>query len=215
MNLKARAEIRHAAQRSRRAPRKPVKVLATFDRGCELGDDITPAPVELTVEATNAELELAAWFDDDWWTEIVQRWADDPVAVHIAPTPGALLHPMVVHQLEMLLRVTPQWRLIGHTYVDDAVTEDDIAQLASSPYHEIRFIDRPRPGTPVSDRCTWKPSLAELLGRIRQEQSRLGATTPVLVRLPSSKATPSSPSMPTADRKHESSASPKPVEKAQ
>ena len=198
MDLERRVETRHVVQRSRRAPREPARIVATFDEGCELGDEVILAPIELTIEPTNAEMETASWFNDFWWTDVIQRWNDCSVTVHIAPTPGALLHPVVLYQLDMLWRVAPNWRIVGHAYTDDIVTDEAIDQLASSPYHEVHFTDQPRPGAPSSDRCTWRRPLEDLFGRIRRAQSRVGAVTPILVRLPqqktgSHKNTPTTP----------------------
>ena len=194
MDLDDHSEIRRATEGSRRAPSEPTRIIATYDNGA-LGADIERGPIVLTIEATNGDSGLAPWLDDIWWTEVIQRWADCHVTVCIAPTPGALLHPVVLHQVEMLRRVVPDWRIVGHAHVDDVASDDDATRLAGSPYHEVRFIDRPRPGTAPSDRCTWKLTVEGLLGRIRNEQSRLGVTLPVLVRLPATppEAAPSSP----------------------
>lgn len=212
MDLEERAEIRHATQRTRRRPRKTVHVLAAFEGNGSLGDDVAPAPLELTIEATNARLEIAPWLVDEWWTEVIRRWADCPVTVHISPTPGALLHPVVLHQLQMLRRVTPSWRLVGHAYADDVPTEDAVAEFVKAPYHEVRFTDQPRWGTSQGDRFSWTPPLEELFARIHREHSRLGTTAPVLVRLPSTVPKASGLSKPTADPTGESPASPEPIE---
>lgn len=212
MELEERAEIRHATQRTRRGPRKMVHVLAAFEGNGSLGDDVAPAPLDLTIEATNTKLEIAPWLEDEWWTEVIQRWVECPVTVHISPTPGALLHPLVLHQLQMLRRVTPSWRLVGQAYMDDLPTEDAVAELVKSPYHEVRFIDQPRWGAPERDRFSWAPPLEELFARIRREQTRLGTTAPVLVRLPSTNAKPPSVLTSTAEPPVEASASPEPIE---
>jgi len=212
MDLEACAEIRRATQRSRRGPREPVQVIATFGGEGGLGNDVPMGPVELTIEATNTKLEIAPWLADEWWTEVIQRWADCPVTVHIAPTPGALLLPVVLHQLQMLRRVTPSWWLVGHAYLDDLPTEDAVAELVKSPYHEVRFIDQPRWGAPERDRFSWAPPLEELFARIRREQTRLGTTAPVLVRLPSTNAKVPSVSTSTAEPAAEASTSPEPIE---
>lgn len=212
MDLEERAEIRHATQRTRRGPRKTVHVLAAFESDGSLGDNVAPAPLELTIEATNTKLEIAPWLVDEWWTEVIRRWADCPVTLHISPTPGALLHPVVLHQLQMLRRVTPSWWLVGHAYVDDLPTEDAVAELIKGPYHEVRFTDRPRWGPPQGDRFSWTPPLEELFARIRREHSRLGTTAPVLVRLPSKEPKASGVSTPNANRGDEAPPSPEPIE---
>jgi hypothetical protein len=194
MDLDGHSEVRRATEGSRRAPSEPTRIVAAFDNGA-LGEDIERGPIVLTIEATSNDSGLAPWLDDIWWTEVIQRWADCQVTVCIAPTPGALLHPVVLHQVEMLRRVVPDWRIIGKAHVDDVASDDDATRLAGSPYHEVRFIDQVHPGAAPSDRCTWKLTLEELFGRIRSEQSRLGVTLPVLVRLPATlpETAPSSP----------------------
>jgi len=197
MDLDGHSDMRRAAEGSRQAPREPTRIVATFDNGA-LSEDIERGPIVLTIEATNSDSALAPWLDDIWWTEVIQRWADCHVTACIAPTPGALLHPVVLHQVEMLRRVLPDWRIVGHAYFDDVASDDDATRLAGSPYHEVRFIDQPRLRTPPSDRCTWKLTLEGLFGRIRNEQSRLGVSLPVFVRLPASppetaSASPASP----------------------
>lgn len=187
MDVEERTQIRHATQSNRRPPQCPARILATFDAGHDFSNDASTAPIDLTVEVTNSDLELAPWLNDDWWAEAIHRWADCPLTVHVAPTQGALLHPVVLHHLEMLRRVTPQWRLVGHAFADDVSTDDAIDRLATSPYHEVRFVDQARPGSPRSERRTWTMSIPELLGRIRAAQSRVGASTPILVRLPATR----------------------------
>ena len=182
---KLHTEVRKATQRLRRPPTEPHHIRVSFEGGGELGDDIVPAPVELIIEATNAAGELAGWFSDYWWTEVIQRWGEEPVTVHIAPTPSALLHPVMLNKLEMLRRVASRWRVVGHTYASEVATDDAIESLATSPYDEVRFIDQPRPGV-LPDRRRWELPLGELFGCIRRAQERAGTVRPILTRLPSS-----------------------------
>lgn len=207
MDLDGQSDMRRAAEGSRRAPREPTRIVATFDNGA-LGKDIERGPIVLTIEATSGDSELAPWLDDIWWTGVIQRWAECHVTVCIAPTPGALLHPVVLHQVEMLRRVVPDWRIVGHAYVDDVPSDDDATRLAGSPYHEVRFIDQPRLGTPPSDRCTWKLTVDGLFVRICNEQSRLGVSLPVLVRLPATPPETASASPASARRAATTATSP-------
>ncbi|MCH7885239.1 MAG: hypothetical protein IIC01_08320 [Planctomycetes bacterium] len=192
-----RSQLRNETERRRRAPPEPTHVLATFDHGGQLGGDTTHGPIELAVEVTDPDGKLADWFDDNWWTEVLQRWGDDPVTLRMAPTPQALLHPTVLHHLEMLRRVAPRWRIVGHAYVGDVASDEAVATAAGSAYHEIRFLDRPRPGASASDRADWQLPLAELFGRIRQAQIEMNATAPILVRLPGEAAGPAPTPPPT------------------
>lgn len=198
MDLEEYREARNATQNNRHGPRKPVKILAAFGGGGKLPPEDVSGPVELTVEATDSDLDVASWLTDEWWAEVIQRWADRPVTVHVAPTPAALLHPVLLYQLAMLRRVTPTWRLVGQGYVDDVVTDDAVTELAGSPYHEVRFTEQYRPGVPAPERRSWTVALDELFGRIRKEQMRVAAFTPILVRLPSGSGDAVAPERPVA-----------------
>ena len=189
MDDKSRLQARQATERLRRPPSEPRRIHLGFESEGKLGEQIVPAPAELALETTNAEGELAAWFHDGWWTEVIQRWGDDPLSVHITPTPSALLHMVVLHQLEMIRRVAPTWRIVGHAYRDDLTDEDAIDRLACCPYDEIRVIDQARHSRAPSDRCLGIP-LNEIFGRIRREQARAGTARPILVRLPAGASEP-------------------------
>jgi len=167
----------------RRAPGEPLYVVVPFGGIGHLPERGDTDDVELTIEATNADQELAVWCEDDWWTDVIVRWADCRVTVRFSPTPGALLHPVILYQLEMLRRVTPNWRLIGYGYRDDVTSFNDVAAIARSWYHEVRFIDQPRPGLVAADRFGSAARLDELFGRVRRAQVDVGMTTPILVRL--------------------------------
>ena len=184
MDLEEYGEARNATQNNRHGPREQVKILAAFGGDGKLPPEDASGPVELTIEATDSDLDVASWLTDEWWAEVIQRWADRRVTLHVAPTPAALLHPVLLYQLAMLRRVTPTWRLVGQGYVDDVVTDEAVTELAGSPYHEVRFTEQYRPGVPAPERRSWTVALEELFGRIRREQMRVGALTPILVRLP-------------------------------
>ena len=183
MDSKTRLEVRHATQRLRRPPSKPLRIRASFESDGKLGENLVAAPAELTVEATGPDGEPASWLNDAWWTEVIQRWGDELITVHIAPTASALLHAVVLHQVEMVKRVVPGWRVVGHAYRNDVGSDEAIGQLALSPYDEVRFIDQPRPGS-GSSRARWGLALDELFGQVRREQARVGTTKPILIRLP-------------------------------
>lgn len=183
MDLKAQREIRRSVESRRQAPREPAEVLAAYDGG-GIGGYVAAGPILLTIEATNGDSELASWLDDLWWTDVIQRWAEYAVTVAVAPTPGALLNPVVLHHVEMLRRVLPAWRIIGHAYRDDLAHDEEIIRVANSPYHEVRFFDQSRPRPSQSDQPARALALEELFGRIRREQLRMNLTRPALVRLP-------------------------------
>lgn len=178
--------MREETQKMRCPPGESVRITASFDSTGELEGEFPAGPKELTIEATNDEGELAVWFDDYWWTDLIERWGYDPVTLHLAATSAALTHPVVLHQMEMVCRVAPRWRMVGHAYRTDISSDDSIELLAASPYHEVRFIDEARPGGPaLSSPGRVDLPIEELFGRIRTEQIRIGATRPVMVRLPS------------------------------
>ena len=184
MTLHEREDARSEVEHSRQKPSEPAQVVAAF--GAEGKLDLAPDATALTVtiECTNDAMEFASWLTDDWWTTLMHHWADRTITLHIAPTPTALLNPVLLYQLAMLRRVTPEWRIIGQAFVDDVITDEAVAELAKSPYHEVRFRDCPRVTAPPSDRSSWTPTIEDLFGRLRREQARLGRTMPILVRLP-------------------------------
>lgn len=168
---------------SRRGPLEPVRIHIAFDGTEDLSDDSQTGPMELTLEPTNVEGELAHWLRDDFWTDVINRLADRPCTIHFLPTVGAALHPVILHQVEMLHRVTPSWRSVAHAYAEDFGTDEDVRHIAGSAYSELRILDGRRPGSPASDLPTHTRSVEDLFGEIRRRQNGLGATTPVLVRL--------------------------------
>lgn len=195
MTFSSRQKVRGVTRQTRRPPRSPARIVATYDLGGDLVERISPGPVEIVIEATNEAGELAPWFDDAWWTELIQRRGDDPVTIHIRATPGALLHPVVLHQVEMIRRVTPIWRIIGTAIRDDLATDEAIALVARSLYHLVRFHDESDAGAAETGSCPPHMPIDELFGRIRREQKRLGVTGPGLVRLPASDRDPTLPGL--------------------
>lgn len=191
-------DARRVSLADRGRPRCPAAVTVKFDSQGGIPEQALGGAMRLTIEATDAQGELSLWLDDDWWSEVIRHWADEEVAVIVAATPGALLHPLVLHQLIMLRRVVPPWRLIGEAYVGEVTTDEQVKDLAVSCYHEVRLFDQTRPGVGTgADRCNWSLSISELFGRIRAAQNRVGAKTPVLVRLPGDKPPSTAPTPPT------------------
>ena len=175
---------RNAVEQQRRAPLRTTHLVATFASGARLPDDVPPGPLQIVIESTNAEGDLAPWFHDDWFTELIPRFGDDFVTLRIAPTPDAMLHPCVWHQAEMVRRVLPHWRVIATAYLSDIRTTEDIRAIASSPYHEVRFFDQVRAGVYLHARMSPPMTVEELIGRIRRQQVAETGRAPVLVRLP-------------------------------
>lgn len=169
-----------AAQR--RAPNQPTCVDVPFSGSEDIIVRLPAAPLQLNIFATDATGETAPWFDDMWWMELIGRYADEALTVVIIPTPAALLHPVVLHHLEMIFRVVPGWRMAGYAFVDDLQTLDEWELAARSAYHELRLLDRLRnPSLPT--RMEVKP-LDEVIGEIRRAQQRMSAKRPTIIRLP-------------------------------
>ncbi len=219
MEMTSRTEIRRSVLGRRHAPKEPTRLVATFDSGRKVsaetpretratGRNACDSPhglADLLIEPTDAEGNLADWFNDRWWTDVIQHWGDQMITVMIAPCPAALPHPVVLYHMEMIRRVVPRWRTVGHAYVDDLSTDDDLAMIAGSPYHEVRFLSQRRPGVPPADRCDWNLPIEQLISRIRGHQYRIGRVAPVMVRLPAVAASRST--RPAAASKREASAS--------
>lgn len=184
MDLESQVERRGATIRRRRAPGAPARVHLPFDAPVTVRDDSPIGPMELDIEATGPDGTFAAWLDDEWWAEAITHWAEDDVTVRIAPTPDALTHPILRHQLEMLRRVVPSWKLVAYSYRDDVDPESDIAEVATAPFHEIRFLDALRPDRPAGDRPAKVKPLPVLFSRIRSVQMERRVVTPILVRMP-------------------------------
>lgn len=191
MDPASRDRVRTTTEHHRKPPAPAEKARVLFAGSGELAPELSNHPIELFLEVTDAEGELATWFHDGWWTEMLARWAETPITVFVEPTPLALLHPVVLYEVEMLYRMAPQWRLVGYVYRDDLSTDDDVATLAGSAYQEVRFIDENRPGQFLNDRLDCEIKIEQLFARIRREQARVGSTRPALVRLPSKTYQPS------------------------
>jgi len=171
----------------------PGQLRAAFDGRGQLPRSAPTWPVELLVEPTGPDAAFADWLDDAWWTSLFEYFGDVPVTLRIAPTPDALLHPVLLYQLEMVRRVVPHWRIVGTAYVTDAATDEAIAQLAQSPYDEVRFMDGPRPGSGGAGQPEFCLPVEKLLERIRSEQRRLGTGRPAVMRVRSSDPPAESP----------------------
>jgi hypothetical protein len=134
-------------------------------------------PTEIRLEATDDQGELALWLTDDWWVEALNRWASGTCTLVIQPTTGAILHPAVNHAVQMLIRVAPNWRVIG-TIQSREINRDRLPALAQSHYHEIRVLDQGNSKKADNNRM----NLGEAFGEIRRIQQQSGRSGPVLVR---------------------------------
>ncbi len=179
------AQLRARTQESRRRPQLVSEVRVLLEGMGEIEETKATGPVHLNLEATDQHGDVAAWFDDFWWTELMQRWSDRMVTIQIAATPHAVLHPVITYHMDMLNRVMPRWRTIAFTYASDFADAESVNAIARSPFHEVRFIDGPRPESKnLGQRISGDVRLDALFGDIRREQYRIGASRPILTRLP-------------------------------
>jgi len=186
MDAPTRSAIRSESRRKRRPPSTGQGNSDWQVPFC--GTGILPqsgTPTTLTICVTDEAGELAPWFDDYWWTDVLQRWMDFAVTVAIAPTPSAILHPVVLYHMEMIRRIVPQWRIVGRAFAHEFSTDEGIAQLAASPYHEVHVLD----GAARTEDADHRP-LEEIFAEVRRMQQKLGTRHPILVRLPSNAQPP-------------------------
>lgn len=181
MDEQTRNDMRRSTTGRRQPPPPVTRVVLRPDGNGLFPETLEPGPIDLQIEATITRDETAPWYRDEWWTEVISYLSALDIAVHFMPTPGAIVHPVVLHHVNMIRRVVPLWRVVGHAYRDDLTLDHDIDALANSLFHEIRVIDARRPGAPASDRGVTDIGVDELFGRIRRT-CRL-PRHPVLIRL--------------------------------
>jgi hypothetical protein len=178
MSTLLRKEQRMSTMQRRRKPGNERCLQFAFDAEGSLAGLDGDAPQEIHLEATNTDAEAAPWLDDYFWMELIQRWSDAPISVHFQPTKGSLLHGIIIHQLNMLRRVVPHWRLIGHCYLSDLEAEGVIEQTAVTVYHEIHVIDGRRPGA-VDSRHPLR--VEDAVATMRKVQRANKRNTPIIV----------------------------------
>ncbi len=169
-----------AARRERPRPQHGIRIEAASDGS--LGPTDAPTPTDMYLEATTPDGETASWFDDWWWMECLSRWKNDHLIVHIQPTPAALLHPVVLHHMEMVRRVAPNWRVIGLCWLEELDLEASPEAIARSPYHEVRISDAPMPQAAAEANPNRPARIQDLVGAVRRAQKAIGRTLPVLTR---------------------------------
>ncbi len=184
MDAIMRSEHRRQTQARRRPPQQPQRVFFPCAGAGERTHVDASRPIELIIAATDSNGEPAVWLTDAWWIEAVQLWKDQPVTVHLLATPGSLLNPVTLHQLNMLKRVVPQWKVVAEGYVGDIGGSERLEYLALSPYDDVRLIDGHRPGSPIGSH-PGAPGLAEVCARIREIQDKHQITRPIMTALSS------------------------------
>ena len=185
---------RELTRQRRRRPNTGTIIHLPFEGSDHAALDNAEPPAELHLEATGPSGETAIWLDDFFWLKLIQQWPQSPLTIHFHPTNNSLLHPVILHQLNMLRRVAPQWRLVGYCYVSDLALEGRLSQAASTVHHEIHVIDAVRPGVP---RPAHAMRIEDALAKMRQVQAANNRTTPIVVRCrPKLQAEPDEPQPP-------------------
>ncbi len=175
---------RKLAGARRRRPTRPEVLEFFADGDGRHGPENGPPPSEIRLETTYPNGQVVNWFDDAWWLETLKRWKDRRLAIHLMPTPDALLHPIVFHEIEMVRRMETPWSVVGYCYLSDISHPMLISRIAASPYDEIRIIDAMRPETTEYDVRPGKFPLLDLMERIKAVQKQERAAKPILTRAP-------------------------------
>ena len=184
MKVESLADRRRVASSRRRRP-AGIHVLEFLAMGDGAhGPNTGPFPEELRLEATYENGQISSWFDDHWWLETLQRWKSRPLTIHILPSPEALLHPIVLHELEMVRRMGIAWKLIGHCYLSDIAHAQMIERAAVNQYDEIRMIDEDRASSESYDVRPAQLTTAELFEEIKTIQSMEKVSAPLMTRAP-------------------------------
>lgn len=190
MDAIMRSEHRRQAQARRRPPQQARRVFFPCTDAGEFPQVDATKPLELMIAATDSTGEPAVWLTDAWWIDAVQLWKNQPVTVHLLATPGSLLNPVILHQLNMLKRIVPQWKVVAEGYVGDIHGSERLEYLAMSAYDDVRLIDGHRPGSAIGSMSI---TLAEVCARIGEIQAKHRISRPIITTL-------SSPTqMPTSD----------------
>ena len=182
MDIAAWTDQRQTASRARRRPRPAHAAYFPVDGGGRFDATDGQKPTDVLIETTHPDGDTAAWFDDWWWMDCLARWKDQQLAMHVLPSPAALLHPVVLHHVEMARRMAPGWRMIGHCWLEEMDLDSSAEAIARSPYHEVRIIDAPMPETVGQPNPARPPKVQDLITRVRQMQRLIDRSLPTLVR---------------------------------
>ncbi len=143
MDARTREERRQETSQCRRRPSEPQRI---YFEAAGLGAtvDVEPGrPTELYIEATTADGTVVPWMTDEWWISMNRACRACAVTIVLLPTPNAILDTIVLHQLEMLRRIAPTWRIVGYALNAEADRESSIERWMLTPYDEIRFCQTP------------------------------------------------------------------------
>lgn len=180
MDAILRTQDRKQAQSRRRPPQHARRAFLPWEGDGDLTQLDPSSPVELIIEATDSNGELAVWLTDAWWIDAVQLWKDRAATMHLLATPRSTLNPVILHQLSMLRRVVPQWRLVAEQYLADVQETQQLEFVALSPYDEVRLIEGHRPGSPIG---ATRMRLDEFCTRLGEIQAKHRITRPVITAL--------------------------------
>ena len=181
MDAWMRNQQREDAAVRRQRPVPPHRIMFAAASDGEVDPQDPTPPTDIFLEATDPTGQIAEWFDDIWWMEALRRWGDRSLSIHLLPSPGALVHPVVLHHLVMAQRVAPNWRLIGYGYCAEISGDATVETLATSAYDQVWLVESSRSAS--SDRSSPHAlRIEDLFSRVRRVQQQQGAMRPILVR---------------------------------
>jgi len=179
MNARKRQQQRCSTGQRRRKPGQGRIIHIPSDGKFQAPAESDPPPAHLTLDATDSAGHCADWLNDYLWVDLLRCWSDHALLIRYSPTPESLLNPVVVHQVAMLRRVAPAWRIVGGCYLSDLIPEGRLAQAAIAPYHEIHILDGKREEV---TQTRMLPAIADVMARMREVQAAHQMTTPIIVR---------------------------------
>ncbi len=168
MDARMREKRRREITQCRRRPVKPQRIYFPADGIGECLEVEPDKPIELCIEATDAEGMLVPWLTDEWWIRTHLFCKDRTVTIVILPTTRSLLDSVVLYQLEMVRRIAPKWRIIGYAYTTDTKSETNAEVWVSTPYDEIRFCEHST--VPANGTLERAKALAAQAAALRQPQ---------------------------------------------
>ncbi len=184
MDVITSEQDRRIATARRRPPAGTKTTLVEATSDGDITNELGMFPTDIRLETTFDNGQISPWFVDDWWIAMLRRFKDHSLSLHVLPTTDALLHPIVMHELEMVRRLQTPWRLIGHCYLDDVGHSMLVHKISLAPYDEIRVITADRPQDDRSVKRVAQLSFEELAKRVRTQQIAEKMVYPLLTRAP-------------------------------
>lgn len=173
MDVRTREQVRRQSSQKRVRPSHSFRVtLSANGRGQR--PTVEPSrPLHILLEATDPDGELVEWLNDDWWIETLREWKDRLVTLTLMPTPSAMLHPVVYHQLEMIRRVSPNWRIEAQVHGEELSNQASHERLLAGPYDEVVLLSSPNESNGNNGQV-----LKDLLQSLHGRKSALGVNRP-------------------------------------